>query len=119
MADPYATNTQAKSAYAGVNGNATRLDAVMRVAAAKVQKIAPAPTPEPSDYEDLAVAAELIYGEWLWRTGGYKTSESIGGASRSYSSRSQVESAIADVMGDYTTSGASANVGLVGGFPPA
>lgn len=119
MADPYAATDQAIDAYAGANASAARLDAVMRVAAAKVQRIAPVPDEVPDDYEDLAIAAELIYGEWLWRTGGFVTSESLLNASVSYSSRSQVEGAIADVMGDYTASGASANVGIVSGFPPS
>lgn len=102
MAEPYATLQQARDAYAGANANQARLEAVVRAAAAKVQRIAPVPDDEPLDYEDLAIAAELLYGEWLWHTGGYISSRGLIGASVSYSSRSQVEAAIADVMGEYT-----------------
>ncbi len=105
MAEPYATVDQARGAYAGENANIDRLNAVMRTAASKVQRLAPVPSPEPWDYFDLAVAGELIYGEWLWKTGGFVSSESLLGASRSYGTSKEIEDAIADVMGDYAETG--------------
>ena len=106
---PYATDDDAREYYAGADAPDLKVEVTMRQAARLVQSYAPAPTPEPSDYASMASDAELDVGEYLWTTGGYKTSFSagVGGLStgEGYANLSVVKELVRAAMGTYSKAG--------------
>lgn len=118
----YATETDARSAYAGEDANPARLRAVMLSAAGWVSRIAPAPSEAPvtGEYYDLASGAELLAGEYLWR--GFVTREDNGGRTAQYGTTADVEAAIGSVMGAYAegsvAGGYSGTLEVASTFPP-
>lgn len=102
----YASEQDARDAYAGTNAPAAKLTAVVTAAAGMVRRVAPPPDPEPSDYSPLAKSAELLAGDYLWRTGGYRQSATVYDATDRYGGFSDVERAIRDIMGVYASDAA-------------
>jgi hypothetical protein len=82
-----------------VNGELYR-----RVAAGHVQRLAPVPTPEPTDYAEAAEAAEFMVYDYLKNTGGgQRTSQSRSGLSVTFADFDAIKNLVAPVMGDYYT----------------
>ena len=111
MVEPYSTLEDAKD-----RGIAE--DDALLVAAELVQRWAPVPSPEPTDYEDKAAAAERLLFRYLRDTSGYVSSKSLEGAgSKSYTlGIEKLKAIVRQQMGDYFTGGLAYSVGVASSF---
>ncbi len=105
----YATDDDARDFYAGADAEDIRVEVTVRQAARLVQHYAPVPTIVPTDYAATARDAELMLGEYLWETGGYKTSTSVGVGGLStgggFANLDTMKKMITQAMGTYADAG--------------
>jgi hypothetical protein len=88
-----------------------------RVAAGHVQGLAPVPTPAPSDYADLAEAAEFMVYNYLKSTGGGQIkSQSRSGLSVTFADFEVIKALIEPVMGEYYEGSTSGHIGYIEDF---
>lgn len=106
---PYANEADARAYYAGASADALKVGVVVRQAARLVQRYAPVPVSPPADYAPAARDAELMVGQYLWATGGFRTSTSKGvdvvRKSESYADLAAVKRTVAETMGPYSKTG--------------
>lgn len=98
--------------------DATPADTLLsRVAAGYVQRYALVPDPEPSDYADMAEAAEYLVFNYLKATrGGTLTAQSRSGLSVSVADFRRVRELVAGVMGPYLTTQTSFSIAVDSSF---
>jgi hypothetical protein len=81
----------------------TKLAILLDVAGWEVEKYAPPPNPVTTDYEDRAIACELLVAAYLFDTGGYISGDSLSGVSSTSfdASGDAVREKVRNTMGPY------------------